>query len=36
MNLHGLGVDVRLQRVKRVRQRGNGKCHSISPLDFSI
>ncbi len=30
MNLHGQLVDVRLQRVKRVRQRGNGECHSFS------
>src|SRR5258708_5383104 len=30
MDLHGLLVDVGLQRVKCVGQRGNGKCHSVS------
>src|SRR5439155_8757289 len=29
MDLHRLGVDVRLKCVKRVRQRGHGKCHGF-------
>jgi len=29
MDLHRLGVDVRFECVKRVRQRGHSKCHGF-------
>src|SRR5580700_11930063 len=30
MDLHRFGVDVRFQRVERIRQGGNCECHGLS------
>jgi hypothetical protein len=30
MDLHRLGIDVRLERIKGVWERGYGKCHQVS------
>src|SRR5206468_3238918 len=35
MDLHGFGIDHRLERVKSIRQGGNGIGHGDSPSDLS-